>query len=479
MAPAAVTYAANNSWIYAAVAGFNRHAESALLHRNIKKAPLRAIRVEGNCIILEDGRRILDAAGGAAVACLGYQSIERINAAITQQQGLMSYVPSHIFTTEVAEDFGRFLIDSTKGKMAKFCMYHDGSVSMDAAVKLAIQYHQEKPNPELGRINLISREGSYHGNTGFALSLSGHRARRRRYEAFLQKDTRFHRIPAVYPYRDRLTGESDEAYIERKAKELDQKIEDVGPKTVAAFAIEPVGGATQGSTVPPKGYLRAIEKVCRKHGVLIIFDEIMCGMGRMGTTLHAWQREGVVPDIQAVGKSLAGGYQAAAGILVGHRIVDALWQGTGAFMHGHTYQNHSMPIVAAFEVQKYIKEKGLLENVRQMGELLQGTLKQRLRNEIHVGDVRGDGLLITIEFVQDKATKECFPRHMKVVERFFEMALNEPYNLHVYSGCGEAVPDKGEGKGDHIMLCPPFNITRTEILNIVDKVCQLIHDFEF
>jgi adenosylmethionine-8-amino-7-oxononanoate aminotransferase len=220
------------------------------------------------------------------------------------------------------------------------------------------------------------------------------------------------------------------------------------------------------------GYFQAMKKVCDKYGALLIFDEVMCGMGRSGT-LHAWEQEGVVPDIQTIGKGLGGGYAPVAGLLIGHKVIDALSQGTGAFAHGQTYQGHPVACAAALETQRIIEEENLVENVQKMGGLLEQTLKKKLDTHPHVGNIRGKGLFWGIELVLNKATKEPFSPDDKVAERIWQKALNAPYNFSLYYGVGTV-----DGfRGDHLMLAPAYNITANDVQYIAETTAKIITDF--
>ncbi|KAL9064257.1 MAG: hypothetical protein Q9157_007898 [Trypethelium eluteriae] len=275
-------------------------------------------------------------------------------------------------------------------------------------------------------------------------------------------------------------GETEEEYAERLARELDVEFERVGGDRVCAFVAEPVVGAALGCVPPVPGYFKAVQRVCHKHGALLILDEVMSGMGRIGS-MHAWQDPDidVIPDIQTIGKALGGGYMPVAGVLVNKRIVDVLQRGTGAFGHGQTYQGHPVACQAAVEVQKEIMENGLIDNVKVMGAILGQGLKKRLKDCPNVGNVRGKGLfwgvsgfnfdtvnatdaqVQQIEFVRDKKTKEPFAPKEEVA-----MSIHE-------KGTGSA-----DGKsGDHVLVAPAFNVTKEEIERIVELTAGVIGDF--
>lgn len=268
---------------------------------------------------------------------------------------------------------------------------------MEAAMKLSRQYFLELSPPQPHRTRFIARKESYHGTTLGALAMSGHLARRSLFEPLLLSNTSISRVSACNAYRGPSNGESTSAYVTRLAQELDDEFNRVGPSSICAFVAEPMVGAALGCVPAVPGYFKAMKAVCDKYGALLIFDEVMCGMGRSGT-VHAWEQEGVVPDMQTIGKGLGGGYAAIAGILVGKRVVRALEKGTGAFAHGQTYQGHPVACAAALEVQRILREDRLVENVAKMGTYMERLLRDRLGGHPHVGDIRGKGLFWGVRF---------------------------------------------------------------------------------
>jgi len=261
---------------------------------------------------------------------------------------------------------------------------------MDTAMKLARQYYLELSPPQPKRANFIARWQSYHGATIASLSLGGNVERRKTFEPILLSHNTS-RVSPCYAYRGMHAGETEAQYVERLAQELEDEFQRLGPETVAAFVVEPVVGASLACAAAVPGYLAAVKAVCERHGALFICDEVMCGMGRCGT-LHAWQAEGVVPDIQTLGKGLGGGFLPVAAVLIGDKVSDALYNGSGAFQHGQTYQGHPVICASALEVQRIIREDGLLANVQAMGLRLEHKLKSRLADHKYVGDIRGRGL---------------------------------------------------------------------------------------
>ncbi|CAJ2506889.1 Uu.00g080750.m01.CDS01 [Anthostomella pinea] len=429
------------------------------------KRPL-VLEARGNHIRLADGRDILDACGGAAVACIGH-GVEEVVDAMVAQAAKVSYVAWGFFDNPSRRELSRWLSQSSGGHFTKSYVTCSGSEAIEGAMKLAHEYFVWKGEPQ--RINYISRAESYHGITLAALSLGGHLIRRAPFEPLLV--TNVHRIPACNSYRQRLPGEIDEDFVLRKAAELDKAFIEIGPDTVAAFVAEPVVGAASGCIPSVPGYFKAIKAVCDKHGALLVLDEVMCGMGRTGT-LHAWEQEGVLPDIQAVGKGLAGGYQPVSAILVSKKIVDMMESKQASFTHGHTYQDHPVGCAAAMKVQQIIQSNDLLANVRTQGQYLEHLLRSKLRSHPNVGDIRGRGLFWGTEFVRDKETKKPFDPKLQISHRLHERALRPPYNMALYYGQGCA----GQSRGDHVMIMPAYNVTRDVIETIVDKFTAVVHE---
>ncbi|KAK3503096.1 pyridoxal phosphate-dependent transferase [Neurospora crassa] len=440
---------------------------SAVLHRHLDTTFLNMTRSEGNFLILEDDRKIFDASGGAAVGCLGWGD-QRVAQAVTNQVLAAPYCATIFYTTRVQEELCRDLVQSTNGAMARAYIVNSGSEAMEAAVKLARQYFLEIDQPQ--RTRFISRKQSYHGITLGALSVGGHEVRRAKFEPLLIKNVS--RVSPCNAFRGKTPGESDEEYAERLAKELDEEFQRVGPENVCAFAAEPIVGAALGCVPAVKGYFKAVRDVCDKYGALLILDEVMCGVGRSGT-LHAWEQEGIVPDIQTIGKALGGGYQPVAGLLASHRVVNALEKGSSVFVHGHTYQGHPAACAAALEVQRIVREENLLSNVRAMGDLLSSRLREILASHPNVGDIRGRGLFWGIEFVADKENMAPFPSEDHVCMEICQLGLTDKYGINVYPGGGSV-----DGiTGDHIIISPAFNISREDVEWIAATVGRLVSDY--
>jgi adenosylmethionine-8-amino-7-oxononanoate aminotransferase len=436
-------------------------------HRNLNKDYPKIKGGEGNYLETTSGHKIFDAATGAAVSCLGHGN-ERVIKAVYQQLNTGTpYLASSFWASEVVEELCQELIHGTGGKMARVYLTGSGSEAMEAAIKLSRQFFYEK-DKKTTRVNFIARQRSYHGNTLGALGISGFIARREPYTPFLMENV--HHISPCYPYRQQLENESDSAFVSRKAAELEAKFQELEPNTVIGFIAEPVVGAALGCVPCIPGYLKAMRDVCHKHGALFILDEVMCGIGRTGT-LHAWQAEGVIPDIQINAKGLGAGYQPIAAMMISEEVVKVLKEGSGQFVHGLTYQAMPVQAAAALEVQRIIRENKLLENVSKQGAYLEQRLNAVLGNHPNVGDIRGKGLFWGLEFVKDRTTKEPFDPKLGVAQKILDLAISPPFNMTVYpgTGCVDGV------RGDHIILAPSYIVTKKEVEHIVATISDVIH----
>jgi adenosylmethionine-8-amino-7-oxononanoate aminotransferase len=337
-----------------------------------------------------------------------------------------------------------------------------GSEAVEAALKLARQYFVEIGEPQ--RRHVIARLQSYHGNTLGALAAGGNMWRRQQYEPLLIET---HHISPCFAYRWAKDGESEAAYGRRVADELETKILELGTDSVIAFVAEPVVGATLGAVTAADGYFKRVRDICDRYGILLILDEVMCGMGRTGT-LHACEQEGVAPDIMTVAKGLGAGYQPIGATMVAGNIYESIRDGSGFFQHGHTYMGHPTACAAALAVQQVIAEEGLLANVGTMGELLDRTLTERLGNHRHVGDIRGRGLFRGVELVADRATKEPFDPARRLNARVKAEAMQRGLICYPMGG---TVDGK---KGDHVLLAPPFIVEPVHVELIVDRLATAI-----
>ena len=432
--------------------------QSRVLHRSLRGQPPKAVGGDGVWLIAEDGRRILDGSGGAAVSCLGHQH-PRVIEAISRQASKLAYAHTGFFSSEPAEALADRLVGDEPGGLAYAYFVSGGSEAIEASIKLARQYFIESGQPQ--RQRFIARRQSYHGNTLGALAAGGNAWRREPYAPLLS--TAFSHVTPAFAYHEKRDDESEADFVARLAAELEAEFQRLGPDTVAAFIAEPVIGATAGCVPPPERYFRAVREICNRHGALLILDEVMCGMGRTGT-LHAWEQEGIAPDIQAIAKGLGGGYQPIGAMLASADIIDTIRQGSGAFQHGHTYLAHPLACAAALEVQRIIAEEKLLERVRDLGTHLERRLTERFGNHRHIGDIRGRGLFQAIELVTDRATREPFDPGLKLNQRIKAAAFEN--GLACYPAGGTV-----DGRsGDHVLLAPPYVATSHDVDMIVDRL---------
>jgi adenosylmethionine-8-amino-7-oxononanoate aminotransferase len=427
---------------------------SHIFHRNPKQTPLTAVRGEGLYIIDAAGQRYLDASGGAAVSCLGHAH-PRITRAMQRQAEALEYAHTSFFTTQAAEDLATWLIERAPAGLARVYFLSGGSEAVEAALKLARQYFVEAGQPQ--RRHFIARQQSYHGNTLGALAIGGNAGRR---APFLPILTTAQHVSPCYAYRQQGPTESEEQYAQRLADELEAKILELGPDQVAAFVAETVVGATLGAVPPVRTYFQKIRAVCDKYGVLLILDEVMAGMGRTGL-LFACAEDGVSPDLLVIAKGLGAGYQPIGAMLVSQRIYDTIVNGSGAFMHGHTYSGHAVACAAALEVQKVIAEERLLDNVLARGEQLRGCLREVFGQHPNVGDIRGRGLFVGLELVADRDSQAPLPPARRTHARVKAEAMR--HGLLVYPSGGTV---DGQA-GDHVLLAPPFICTPGDIEQIV------------
>ena len=430
---------------------------SRVLHRSGGQPPV-AVGGDGIYLHTEDGRRIIDASGGAAVACLGHGN-RRIAEAIGRQAATMAYAHTGTFSSQPAEDLAHIVLDGEPGGLSHAYFCSSGSEGTEASLKLARQYFVEIGQPR--RVHFIARRQGYHGNTLGALAAGGNMMRRALYKPLLSPA--FSLVSPCFAYRFQRDGESDAGYVDRLAGELEAEFQRLGPDTVAAVLAETVVGATTGCVTALPGYFQRVRAICDRHGALLILDEVMCGMGRTGT-MHAWEQEGIAPDLQVVAKGLGGGYQPIGGVLIGRKIVAAIEAGSGSFMHGHTYQAHPVACAAALEVQHIIRGENLLANVRAMGTRLEAALTERFGNHRHVGDIRGRGLFWALEFVADRAAKQEFDPVLKLNERVKREALMRGVAIYPMGGTIDG------RRGDHVVIAPPYIAGAADIDTIVARL---------
>jgi len=428
---------------------------SALISKSLRADPIRAVRGAGARLYDDRGREYLDACGGVAVSSLGHDQ-PAVAQAMTEQAGRIAWAHAGTFSTNAAEELAEYLV-SLSGGLAYAQFLSGGSEAMELAIKLAYQYHWEREEP--GRRVFVARRQSYHGSTFGALAISGNLQRRNIFEPLLRPGTF---VSPCYAYRDKDAGETDADYVARLASELDRLILELGPETVAAFVAETVVGSTNGAVPPVEGYFRAIRAVCDRHGVLLVLDEVMAGLGRTGR-YFAYQDDGVVPDVLAVGKGLGAGYQPVSGLLVSRRVYDTLAEGSGVVRNGQTHVNHPVACAAALAVQRTIVEHDLLAQVRIRGAQLRALLGDLKETFPYIGDVRGRGLLLGVELVADRESKAPLPVELDFVGRMKAAGLE--HGLLTYPGSGTI-----DGvRGHHVLFAPPFTSTEAEIDEIVSR----------
>jgi len=428
-----------------------------ILHRAANAAMPVAVDGEGVELFDRDGRSYIDASGGAAVSCLGHGHPDVI-AALHKQLDIIAYAHTGFFTTEVAERLADRLVEDAPAGLDHVYLVSGGSEAIEAALKMARQYFVEKG--ETQRRHIIARRQSYHGNTLGALATGGNTWRRAQFAPLLIET---HHIDPCYAYRLQDAGESELAYAERAAQALEDKIVELGADEVIAFVAETVVGATAGAVPPVADYFKRIRAICNRYGVLLILDEVMCGMGRTGT-LHACERDGVSPDLMAIAKGLGGGYQPVGAVLLSKEIFEVFSDRSGFFQHGHTYMGHPVAAAAALAVQEVIRRDGLLANVVAMGAYLQRRLEGRFANHHHVGDIRGRGLFRGIEFVADRSCKDPFDPELKLNARIKREGMTRGLMVYPMGGTIDGV------RGDHVLLAPPFIVNEGQVDAIVERL---------
>ena len=429
--------------------------------------PNLATIAAGDGVFLIDklGNRYLDACGGAAVSCLGHSN-QRVKQAIIDQVNEIPYAHTSFFTNESQEKLAQHLLDHAYGHFSQVYFITGGSEAIEASLKLARQYFLEQGKTE--KKFFIARKQSYHGNTLGALSIGGNLWRRKPFDPILVEG---HHISACNEYRDRRDDETEFEYGQRIANELERKIEELGADNVAAFIAETVGGATAGCLTPPEGYFKRIREICDQYNVLLILDEIMCGMGRTGT-LHACEQDGIQGDLQTIAKGIAAGYQALSAVLISEKIVNAIDEGSGFFQHGHTYLGHPVSCAAGLATQLEIQERDLLSNVKTQGANLKQALQDSINSDDilsnHVGDIRGRGLFIGIELVANKSSKQAFDPNLKLHAKIKKKAMLNRLMVYPMGGTIDGI------NGDHILVAPPFIIDEENVAQITERLSKSI-----
>lgn len=430
---------------------------SHVFPRHTKSKLPTAMRGDGAYLIDSSGKKYLDGSGGAAVSCLGHSDPDVI-AAIKNQLDSVAFAHTGFFTSSPAESLAERLIAHAPEGIEKVYFVSGGSEAVEAALKLARQYFLEIGQPQ--RHRFIARRQSYHGNTLGALATGGNAWRR---EPFAPLMIQTSHISPCYAYRDRQADETVEAYGLRVADELEGELARVGPENVIAFVAEPVVGATAGAVPSVPGYFARVREICDRHGILLILDEVMCGMGRTGT-MFACEQDGVRPDIVTIAKGLGAGYQPIGAMLCSGQIYDAIKDGTGFFQHGHTYMGHSIACAAADTVVTKLTEGGLAARAAEKGEVLAQALTERFGQHPHVGDIRGRGMFRGLELVADRATKAPFDSARGTAKALKAAAFEAGLICYPMSGTIDGQ------RGDHILIAPPFIVSDDQIDELVDKL---------
>jgi len=428
-----------------------------LLHRSANAKMPVAVGGEGIELIDSHGKRYIDASGGAAVSCLGHGHPD-VREAMHKQLDALAYAHTGFFTTEVAEKLADRLVEDAPAGLDHVYLVSGGSEAIEAALKMARQYFVETGQPQ--RRHIIARRQSYHGNTLGALATGGNEWRRAQFRPLLIET---HHIDPCFAYRRKTAGESDAAYSTRAAQQLEDKIVELGSDQVMAFVAETVVGATAGAVPPVGDYFKQIRTICDRYGVLLILDEVMCGMGRTGT-LHACEQDGIAPDLMTIAKGLGGGYQPIGAVLLSKSIFESFANGSGFFQHGHTYMGHPMAAAAGLAVQEVIRRDGLLANVVAMGDHLQRRLDERFANHHHVGDIRGRGLFRGVELVSDRGLKTPFSPDLALNARIKREAMARGLIVYPMGGTVDGV------NGDHVLLAPPFIVNEGQVDAIVERL---------
>lgn len=416
---------------------------------------------EGCYLIDVDGKRYFDGSGGAAVSCLGHGD-HIVTEAIKQQLDQVAYAHTSFFKSQPAEDLADFLTARAPGELDRVYFVSGGSEAVEAALKLARQYFLEIGEDTRHRV--IARRQSYHGNTLGALAAGGNQWRREPFSPLMIETSH---ISPCYEYRGRAEDESSYQYGQRVANELEAELLRLGPETVMAFVAEPVVGATLGAVPPVEGYYKRIREICDQYGILLILDEVMCGMGRTGT-LYACEQDDIAPDILTIAKGLGAGYQPIGATLCTSKIYDAIESGSGFFQHGHTYMGHPTACAASLAVTKTIVERNLLDNVLSVGDKLKAELMRAFGQHPHIGDIRGRGLFIGLELVHDRDSKTPFSPDLQINKKIKKAAFEAGLICYPMGGTIDG------RTGDHILLAPPFIMNESQVDEVVGKLSTAI-----
>ncbi|MFC4347785.1 aspartate aminotransferase family protein [Kordiimonas lipolytica] len=430
---------------------------SFVAHRSLKETYRKAVRGEGIYVFDADGNKYLDGSSGAGVSCLGHSN-ERVISAIKEQAEKLCFASSVFYTNDPTEELAAVLAKGAPGDLKYATFGCGGSEQVEGALKIARQYHVDRGEPS--RTIMIARRQSYHGMTLGTLNVGGHIGRRQLYTPMFAPT---HLIAPHYAYRERREGETAAAYSLRVANELETKILELGQENVAAFIAEPVVGATNGCVAADDVYFKRIREICDQYGVLLILDEVFCGMGRTGTR-HACEQDSVLPDLLVMAKGLGGGYQPISALLISEKIINAVKDGRGYIANGHTYMNHPLNCAAGLAVQQEIADRDLIANVAKQGAYLRARLEESFGQHAHVGDIRGRGLMQALEFVVDRETKEPFPPEKQLWAKLQKTAMTHGLMCYPNGGTIDGI------KGDHVILAPPYIISEAQVDEMVEKL---------
>jgi len=441
---------------------------TSLFHRNSTKTFPLVETGDGCWMIDRSGQRYLDACGGAAVSGLGHRS-GRVIQAIQDQLQQLAYAHTSFFSTAAAESLAERLVglapffgSDQARRLERVFIVSSGSEAIEAAIKLARQVAIERG--EHNRTQIIARRQSYHGNTLGALAVSGNAARRKLFDGFLFPA---HHVSPCYAYRGMRSDETEAEYSDRLIGEFESAVLEIGPERVLAFFAETVVGATLGAVPATAGYFQGIRRICDRYGILLVLDEVMCGMGRTGS-LFAYEQEHVQPDMVTIAKGLGAGYQPVAALMVSQRIHDAIAQGSGVFQHGQTYVGHPVACAAALAVVDVMQQEQLVPPVHAKGLRFHQLLRNRLDHHPAIGDIRGRGLMVGIELVQNRLTKAPFDPAARVHAKVKQHAMEHGLLCYPMGGTIDGT------FGDHVLLAPPLIVSNDELEMIADRISASI-----
>ena len=416
---------------------------------------------EGVYLFDTEGKQYLDGCGGAAVSNLGHNHTA-VKDAIKQQLDAIPFAHTGFFTNQVSEDLATLLTDLAPDPLNHVYFVSGGSEAVESALKMARQYFVEIGKPQ--KTQFIARRQSYHGNTLGALAVGGNEWRKEPFRPLLSS---VHHISPCYAYRDQGDNETELDYSMRVANELETKILEVGADNVMAFVAEPVVGATTGAVPATEGYFKRIREICDQYDVLLILDEVMCGIGRTGT-FYAFEQDKIIPDLVTIAKGLGAGYQPIGAVVASSKIYDAIANGSGFFQHGHTFMAHPMACASALATINTILNEHLLDKVTEQGEKLKNKLEVALQPLPYVGDIRGRGLFLGVELVADKLTKMPLASSTEANKKVKNIAMQ--HGLMCYPMAGTI-----DGKqGHHILIAPPFIINDEQLDELVSKLTSAL-----